>query len=137
MKNQIQTIKLLSPLEDGEKIIIVDQEGAPQSVLMTYGAYQKLRRKSGDDSSPENINQLETRGSAIAQAPQNLTSDELLAKINFDIAQWNLAETNPELDNSFLLTNNCQDSKHGEADFDLDKEATNEEDNFYLETIEE
>jgi len=63
LKNLINLVKKM-----GDKAIIADLDGNPECVLMTVGDYEAL-----------------TLGSA---GVKGLTEEELLAKINRDIAMW-------------------------------------------------
>ena len=102
---------------DQDKLIIVNEAGEPQIVLMSYQAYQKLLKKPADRS--------------VAQAMQSkqLTSDEILDKINQEIAQWKSQENlNPiALEKDLLIQKNNADNTV----------SILEQDRFYLETIDD
>lgn len=97
-------------LEPGEKIIVVDASGQPRGVIMSYDTYSDLRRASRQPADKKELNPDNS-------ADLNLTSDQVLANINDEIAQWKTDHDNPiELEDNLLA---------------------NAADNVYLESIDE
>jgi PHD/YefM family antitoxin component YafN of YafNO toxin-antitoxin module len=100
-----------------EKLIVINEAGEPQVVLMSYSAYKKLLK------TPVAQSQIQPKHT------KQLTSDEILDKINQEIAQWKTQENqNPiALENDLLIQKNSADSAVSNI----------EQDRVYLEVIDE
>lgn len=83
----------------GDKCIVLDEEGEPVYVLMTFGDYQAL---VFGKSAPE-----------VA----GLTENELLEKINRDIAAWKAAQQVESLNNWQVIENPTPQFKKNQEDF--------------------
>jgi len=113
--------KLLTQLNThNEKIVILSSEGEPMSVLMSYEAYIGLL----EGKNAPILNSNSKNSSKNAQNPlQTLTSNDLLDKINHEIAQWKEHQNPGFLDDNYFSE---------EEDFDV-----NEDDRVYLESIDD
>lgn len=98
-------------IDNQEKLIIVNNNGEPQVVLMPYEIYQNCCDNQKNNKIQNN----------------NLTSDELLDRINQNIAQWKEQQNNPtDLEKDYFVKEKIEETQD---DYDFD------EDRFYLETI--
>ena len=123
MSNLQKVVDLIN--KTGDKAIVLDQNGDPNYVLMTFDDYEQLI-----------VGKSEVRG---------LTEAELLDKINRDIAVWK--EGQKSLDSSFEspefpkdLSNFRSFNEAFDADIDQIREEEGvdeeDEDRFYFETVE-
>lgn len=109
-------------IDNQEKIIIVNNNGEPQLVLMPYQIYQNCCDGQQNHKTP----------TVLDSSPQltGLTSDELLDRINQNIAQWKEQQNNPtDLEKDYFIKEEKESAKNEMDDIDDD------EDRFYLETI--
>ncbi|MFH1712736.1 MAG: hypothetical protein ABH896_00920 [Candidatus Jacksonbacteria bacterium] len=108
--------------ETREKLIIVNNNGEPQVVLMSYEIYQSYCDNQKNNRVQNN----------------NLTSDELLDRINQNIAQWKEQQNNPtDLEKDYFVKEeieNYNDIVDNIDAKDMDEDRF-DEDRFYLETI--
>jgi len=108
--------------ETREKLIIVNNNGEPQVVLMSYEIYQSYCDNQKNNRVQNN----------------NLTSDELLDRINQNIAQWKEQQNNPtDLEKGYFVKEeieNYNDIVDNIDAKDMDEDRF-DEDRFYLETI--
>lgn len=118
MNNLAKITKLLSK---GEKIIVVNEQADPQFVIMNIGDYEKIINNCD----------LDIKG---------LTEEELLAKINRDIAIWksiqevdeNITE---ERDNFVQNIVSIEDVKESDANGDATEDE--EDGKYYFEPVDE
>lgn len=123
MSNLQKVVDLIK--KTGDKAIVLDQNGDPNYVLMTFGDYEGLI-----------LGKSEVRG---------LTEAELLDKINRDIAVWKEGQKvqDSDVEELDLLKESSNFRSFSEA-FDSDinqiKEGedldNDDEDRFYFETVE-
>lgn len=114
---------LINRIRDNqEKLIIVNNNGEPQVVLMSYEIYQSYCDNQKNNRVQNN----------------NLTSDELLDRINQNIAQWKEQQNNPtDLEKDYFVKEeieNYNDIVDNIDAKDMDEDRF-DEDRFYLETI--
>ncbi|MFH1187552.1 MAG: hypothetical protein V1688_01675 [bacterium] len=111
MNNLAKITKLLSR---GEKIIVVNEQADPQFVVMNMGEYEKIINNFDIDI-------------------KGLTEEELLAKINRDIAIW---KSTQEVNETDAGSDNFIQNIGGIEDF-KDKTPVDEEedDKYYFEPV--
>lgn len=117
MNNLVKITKLLSM---GEKIIVVNEQVEPQFVVMNIGEYEKIMG-SGDFGI------------------KGLTEEELLAKINRDIAIWKsiqeVDENIAERDNFVQNIGGAEDLKESKVNNAEDEYEEN--DKYYFEPVDD
>lgn len=120
LKKVIKMVK-----ETGDRIIVFDpEEGGDNFVVLPWEEYEKLIKYSGIKSEEK------TKEGEL----KNLTENELIDKINRDIAAWKNENEGKRLDSykiieSFLQTE-PEPNKEAEKE-DIKAEEGGEEDNFY------
>ena len=122
---------------DGDKLILLNERGEPQGVLMSYTSYKALLQASAKRES-QSANNSE-KAFFYSKIPQGLTSGELLDKINAEIAQWREKENPISLDENYVAQNRYEEKKD---DYRFDEnsnfcEDSNDDDDetLYFETI--
>lgn len=122
-----------------DKLVLINETGEPQAVLMSYTAYETLIKESSvkREIIPQN-NQIKTIYSP--KISNGLTSDKLLDKINYEIAEWKERAGSPiGLDEGYVLKNNKaykpeswdEEGENSDGYTDEDDEA------LYFETMDE
>ncbi|OGY47316.1 MAG: hypothetical protein A3J62_01760 [Candidatus Buchananbacteria bacterium RIFCSPHIGHO2_02_FULL_38_8] len=129
MANSIEKIVSLIQ-QTGDKCIILDSEGNPSFVIMSFSSYEQLISGKADI--------------------QGLTEDQLIEKINQDVANWRSAQQNNEEPSNWQSLGavirerkaSRQDLKIAEEPTERDENSLNEakkdetEDKYYFEPIE-
>lgn len=110
MNNLAKITKLISR---GEKIIVVNEQADPQFVVMNIGEYEKI------------INNID-------RDVKGLTEEELLAKINRDIAIWKSIK---EVDETAQENDNFIQNIGGAEDFAEEEEEEEDDDKYYFEPV--
>lgn len=103
---------LLKELSENEnsKIFVVNESGEPLYVIIPFGTYAHFKYAG--------------RSEPISQKQVNLTSEQILDKINQELAQWYERQNPTDMDESYF----GQLHPHNEEE---------EQDQLYLETIDE
>lgn len=98
----------------GDKLIVVDEQMDPQFVIMDVADYEKML--------------------SVSTNVVDLTEDELLSKINRDIAVW---KSDQDLEQSFeVIDENWQDEENDELkDFKEEDYLEDDDDDIYLDEI--
>lgn len=114
--------QLLQDLQSSnDKIIIVDQAGRAQAVILSYSAYKRLAEKP-----------LNLRSKDIDRDDIELTSDKFLDNINREIAQSEESQDPPAEDDIYFTRN---DDNDGSIDWikpnNLNNNYTDEERMYY------
>lgn len=120
MANLEKIIELIK--RTGDRCIIIDSHGNPAYVALSFDEYNKLIAGSSN----------------LAE----LSEDEMLDKINRDVATWRASQQEQQLKDWDSLENAIQETKGGktevqEAENSLNKEENQDKENqYYFEPIE-
>jgi PHD/YefM family antitoxin component YafN of YafNO toxin-antitoxin module len=100
--------KITKLLKKGEKMIVLDEQAEPQFVVMDVSEYERMINNTGEDI-------------------KGLTEEELLSRINRDIAVWKSTQTDDDIEiNTDDFLKNVQETENFE-----------EEDEYYFEPVDD
>lgn len=103
--------KIINLLRKGEKMVVVNEQAEPQFIVMDVSEYEKIKNNDSSDI-------------------KGLTEEELLSKINRDIAIWKSTQTNDiEINTDNFI--NKEDLKKTE------NPLNEEEDKYYFEPVDD
>lgn len=122
-----------------DKLVLINENGEPQAVLMSYAAYESFIKAIIKHKTPSQSNSRPA--GRLSKINNGLTSDKLLDKINNEIAQWKENEHNPiSLDDGYVFKNNKakemeeNDEKYGNGEWHADNE---DDEALYFETADD